>query len=81
LLPQVVCTIIDQGFGIALHDQTRLFQRYQRVSAPGQPRSDGTGLGLVFVKTVVERHFGEIAVDSKVGEGSAFIVTFPALTV
>jgi signal transduction histidine kinase len=80
LLPQVVCRIADRGFGIAPHDQARLFQRYQRVSAPGQPHSDGTGLGLVFVKTVVERHFGEISLESTLGEGSTFIVTLPALT-
>ncbi len=79
LLPQIVCRISDRGFGIAPHDQVKLFQRYQRVSAPGQPHTDGTGLGLVFVKTVVERHFGEITLESTLGEGSTFIVTLPAL--
>jgi signal transduction histidine kinase len=35
----------------------------------------------VFVKTVVERHFGEILLESTLGEGSTFIVTLPALTI
>ncbi|MFC5476467.1 CHASE2 domain-containing protein [Paraherbaspirillum soli] len=81
LLPQLVCSIADQGFGIAAQDQDRLFQRFQRVSAPGQPYSDGTGLGLVFVKTVVERHFGEITLASTVGQGTTFSVTLPTIAI
>ncbi len=75
--PYVACDIIDQGYGIAPHDQLKLFRRFQRLELPNQPRHDGIGLGLVFVKTVVERHLGEIRFASKVGEGTTFTIVLP----
>ena len=77
LLPHIVCSVSDQGQGIAQQDQIKLFQRFQRFNTPGQPRTDGAGLGLVFVKTVVERHFGEITLNSQVGQGTVFTITLP----
>ncbi|MFT5533994.1 MAG: CHASE2 domain-containing sensor protein/signal transduction histidine kinase [Candidatus Paceibacteria bacterium] len=77
----VVCDITDQGYGIAATDQIRLFQRFQRVDLPNQPRHDGIGLGLVFVKTVIERHHGEISFSSKVGLGTTFTVALPVISV
>lgn len=76
--PHVVCNIADQGYGIAPHDQVKLFRRFQRLELPNQPRHEGIGLGLVFVKTVVERHLGEIRFTSKVGEGTTFTVVLPS---
>jgi len=76
--PQVMCSISDQGFGIAPHDQLKLFRRFQRLELPNQPRHEGIGLGLVFVKTVVERHLGEIRFASKVGEGTTFTIVLPS---
>jgi CHASE2 domain-containing sensor protein/signal transduction histidine kinase len=75
---QVVCTISDQGYGIAAADQIKLFRRFQHADAPEQPRHDGIGLGLVFVKTVIQRHGGQISFASKVGEGTTFTVALPA---
>ncbi len=77
--PQITCSISDQGYGIAPADQARLFQRFQRITAPGQPRHDGIGLGLVFVKTVVERHGGHVTFDSQPGHGTTFRITLPLL--
>ena len=74
---QVVCCIRDQGYGIAAADQAKLFRRFQRVDLPNQPRHDGIGLGLVFVKTVTERHLGSIVFSSVVGEGTHFTLTLP----
>lgn len=74
----VVCSISDQGYGIAPHDQLKLFRRFQRLELPNQPRHEGIGLGLVFVKTVVERHLGEIRFASKVGEGTTFTIDLPS---
>ena len=73
----IICSISDQGVGIADADQSKLFHRFQRVGAPDQPRHDGIGLGLVFVKTVVERHHGTIEFVSKVGVGTIFTITLP----
>ncbi|MEB0135533.1 CHASE2 and HATPase_c domain-containing protein [Actimicrobium sp. CCC2.4] len=77
----VVCDITDQGYGIAAADQIRIFRRFQRVDLPNQPRHDGIGLGLVFVKTVIERHHGEISFTSKVGLGTTFTVVLPVINV
>jgi signal transduction histidine kinase len=77
----VVCRIQDHGYGIAPADQARLFQRFRRVESPNQPRHEGVGLGLVFVKTVIERHNGEIHFSSVVGEGTTFTLSVPAVHV
>lgn len=77
----VVCDITDHGYGIAAADQLKLFRRFQRVDLPNQPRHDGIGLGLVFVKTVIERHHGEISFTSKVGLGTTFTVILPVISV
>ena len=76
-LPRVACLISDAGYGIAPADQQKLFRRFTRVELPGQPRHDGIGLGLVFVKTVVERHSGVIGFVSTPGEGTCFTLSLP----
>jgi signal transduction histidine kinase len=77
----VVCSIQDHGYGIAAADQDKLFQRFRRVDVPNQPRHEGVGLGLVFVKTVIERHHGDIHFHSVVGEGTTFTLTLPCIHV
>ena len=74
---QIICSVSDQGVGIADADQGKLFHRFQRVESSDQPRHDGIGLGLVFVKTVVERHHGTIEFVSKLGVGTIFTITLP----
>ncbi|MNR79205.1 Sensor histidine kinase YycG [compost metagenome] len=73
----VVCRILDHGYGIAEADQGKLFLRFQRVDLPNQPRHDGVGLGLVFVKTVLERHQGDISFISESGVGTCFTLKLP----
>jgi len=75
--PMIVVAVSDQGQGIAQTDQLKLFRRFQRIYHPDQPRQEGVGLGLVFVKTVVERHQGYIGLISKPGEGTTFTITLP----
>jgi len=72
---QVRFTIKDQGIGIPQKEQEQLFDAFYRSSNVGT--ISGTGLGLAIVKKCVERHQGEIAVDSEVGKGTTFIVTIP----
>lgn len=79
--------VTDHGYGIADADMSRLFMRFSRLKHEGQPEEEGIGLGLVFVKTVVERHHGAIKVSSKVAKtengirlgesGTTFSVTLP----
>ena len=75
---QIVCHIVDQGYGISEADRPHLFQRFQRLGQSNRPRHDGIGLGLVFVKTVVERHHGNISFTSTEQIGTTFTVTLPA---
>ncbi len=67
----------DQGVGIPAEDLPRLFEPYFRSSEPSLARRKGAGLGLRFTKTVVERHGGELRVDSEFGKGSRFTVLLP----
>ncbi|MBI0328924.1 CHASE2 domain-containing protein [Burkholderia plantarii] len=77
--PRVTCTIRDQGYGIALEHQPHLFERFRRFHAGERPEIAGAGLGMVFVKTVVTRHGGSIAVDSAPGVGTTISITLPRL--
>ncbi|MHB8626901.1 MAG: GAF domain-containing protein [Aggregatilineales bacterium] len=62
----------DNGYGIPLDRQARLFQRFYRAKQPGTEDIPGTGLGLSLVKTVVTRHGGDVWVRSGDGAGSIF---------
>lgn len=75
----VEVAVVDRGCGIAEENLGRLFTRYGRITRPGQPSPPGVGLGLLIVKTIVERHGGSVAVRSTPGEGSTFTVRLPRL--
>ena len=72
---QIVIT--DQGHGIPEEELGLIFDPYFRSSQQKLAEHRGAGLGLRFVKTVVERHSGEIRVDSVWGEGSTFTIVLP----
>ena len=76
---RVQCTIRDQGYGISIDQQSRLFQRFSRFHEGDQPETGGAGLGMAFVKTVVTRHGGAVHVVSAPGKGTEFTVSLPAL--
>jgi CHASE2 domain-containing sensor protein/anti-sigma regulatory factor (Ser/Thr protein kinase) len=69
--------ITDQGCGIAPEDLGRLFTRYGRVNRTDRPKQPGVGLGLVIVKTIIERHGGSVSVESDLGTGSTFLIRLP----
>lgn len=70
-------SVADQGVGIAAEDQAQLFQPFRRLHEAVADAPSGSGLGLVFVKTVVERHGGRIAVRSVPGHGATFTLWLP----
>jgi signal transduction histidine kinase len=68
-------TVEDTGSGISEENLERIFQPFFSTKAEGQ----GTGLGLPIIKTIMESHEGEITVESEVGKGTRFTLSFPAL--
>ena len=61
--------IIDQGYGIEVNELPHIFKRFHRQKSSELSRNKGTGLGLNFVKVVIDKHQGEIAVTSKKEKG------------
>ncbi|MGI9152728.1 MAG: phosphate regulon sensor histidine kinase PhoR [Rubrivivax sp.] len=71
----------DNGPGIAREHLARLTERFYRVDSGRSRETGGTGLGLAIVKHVIQRHGGEILIDSEPGKGSVFALTLPAARV
>ena len=67
--------VSDDGLGIAPEDQGIIFEPFQQGKRPS--REEGTGLGLALCRQYVGLHQGAIWVQSELGEGSTFSVTFP----
>ncbi len=68
----------DTGIGIAREHLPRLAERFYRVDSSRSRDSGGTGLGLAIVKHVMQRHGGELIIDSEAGRGSLFRLLLPA---
>jgi len=69
----------DNGPGIAKIHRERIFERFFRVPNQADIHNvKGSGLGLHYVKQVIEKHHGQIAVKSEIGKGSNFIISLPA---
>lgn len=69
-------SIIDNGIGIPEGSQPFLFERFYRVSRDQHHEESGYGIGLFYVKMIVEKHGWKIDVESREGEGSKFTITF-----
>lgn len=70
----------DRGYGVPAEYIDRIWEKFYRVARDGQEKDEeSTGLGLAFVKEVVEQHGGSVAVESEVGRGSKFSFALPRL--
>jgi signal transduction histidine kinase len=75
---EAIIQVCDQGYGIPLQHQSRIFERFYRVDEARTSSTGGSGLGLSIVKTLVESMGGNVSVRSRLGEGSIFTITVPA---
>ncbi len=73
--------VTDTGPGIAREHLPRLTERFYRVDGSRSRETGGTGLGLSIVKHVIQRHGGELDVQSELGKGSCFRLIIPAARV
>ncbi|MEP0873262.1 ATP-binding protein, partial [Trichocoleus desertorum AS-A10] len=69
--------IQDTGIGIAPAEQSRIFERFYRVSSDRSRQTGGTGLGLAIAKAIVEAQQGRLKVQSELGKGSTFTICLP----
>ncbi|MEO8534882.1 MAG: ATP-binding protein, partial [Flavobacterium sp.] len=76
-VPSFSITITDTGSGIHKKDLKRIFDRFYQVNNVNKEYYGSTGIGLEVVKEFIELHKGKINVESEVGQGTKFTVTFP----
>jgi PAS domain S-box-containing protein len=69
--------VSDTGIGIALEEQARIFQTYERAINTETRHIEGTGLGLALVRSMMDLHGGRVSLQSAPNEGSTFTITFP----
>ena len=72
-----IFTVKDNGIGIAERDQKQVFNKFFRVHTGDVHNVKGFGLGLYYVKEMIEGHKGKIELSSKIGEGSGFKLVMP----
>ncbi len=69
--------VADTGVGIPVERLPYIFDRFYQVDSAHTREYEGTGIGLALTKELIERHYGRIAVESKSGAGSTFVVALP----
>jgi signal transduction histidine kinase len=73
----IVVTVEDHGIGIPHGELSRVFERFARASNARDAEIPGTGVGLYIARLIVQRHHGDVTIESRVGEGTRVIVRLP----
>jgi two-component system phosphate regulon sensor histidine kinase PhoR len=74
----LVVRVIDTGIGIDPEECERIFDRFYRANDRRIAHVTGSGLGLALAREIVRLHGGDITVESKLDQGSEFVLTLPA---
>jgi PAS domain S-box-containing protein len=74
---EVIVSVSDEGIGIPVEEQDRIFERFYRVDDALSRRTAGSGLGLYLAKAVIDAHGGRIWVESTPGHGASFSFALP----
>lgn len=74
---QALIQIVDTGVGIAVEEQTRIFDRFYRVNSDRSRHTGGSGLGLPIAQAIATAHGGSLQVQSQLGNGSTFTLRLP----
>ncbi|MDH5560855.1 MAG: response regulator [Deltaproteobacteria bacterium] len=75
----ILISITDTGIGIPPEKLPLIFDKYSKTSQKGTEGEKSTGLGMSITKQLVERHHGTITVQSKIDQGTSFIINFPII--
>lgn len=74
---QLFIEVSDNGFGISERDREKIFEKFERGAAVGRKGAKGFGLGLNYVKRVMNAHGGTVSLSSLKGQGSKFVLYMP----
>ena len=73
----LILTIRDEGQGISESDKDKLFKKFSRINSIPTDGESSTGLGLYIAKDIIEKHLGEISVESHLKKGAKFTIKLP----
>ena len=75
--PKAILHVYDNGLGISPENQKLIFDKFTQLSSQKHGKPQGSGLGLFITKSIIERHGGSIKLESRLGQGTTFIITLP----
>jgi len=78
---QLRFSVTDEGPGLSIEDQKKLFQKFQKLSAKPTGGETSSGLGLSIAKHIIEAHQGRVTCESEEGFGATFIIELPIVEV